>query len=81
MISSAQPADGLLHARTRHYQEACGVPCEGLSRDRPVTKWPPIGLLLHAADRVARSGSPVGVPDYAEWPNRESPVIVGSEGA
>ena len=26
-----------------------------------------------AADRVARSGNALGVPDNAEWPNRESP--------
>jgi hypothetical protein len=39
--------------------------------------WPPIWWWLQEADRVARSGSPVAVPDYAEWPNCGTPVIVG----
>ena len=37
--------------------------------------------MLHAKDRVARSGRPATVPDYAEWSDREIPLIVGSASA
>ena len=79
VICSAQPGAAVRRIGTRHYPEDSAALLRRLHRDQRLANCLPIGLSQSEKTRKQYGGTLFSAPDYAEWPNHEELVFIGSE--